>query len=229
MVNKEISLQKAFKYLRTAELSYLEHYEKYFILYNSLNAKEYKMAIHYLWLFQKLNLSSMANIDLATTPSLPMSNLQTNDQNAFRFFSKSSAPNTESMSKTNLNDKHKLEQTMHLKAMLTIYLANNFINEAYDFMKPHLKLAKSQVANTTGSSMKQSREIVLHFFVETERFKLIKKICRLSLSDQDLMHMLLNYFEAKQDLESIALAINLHIDHRNYGRAIYLYGKYSKV
>jgi hypothetical protein len=57
----------------------------------------------------------------------------------------------------------------------------------------------------------------------------MKKLCRLSLSDQELSFALINYLEAKQDICSIATAVNLHIDQRNYDRAIYLYTKYSKV
>ncbi len=107
--------------------------------------------------------------------------------------------------------------------MLTIYLANNFINEAYDFVKPYMKQARAL------SNLSQpTKEVILHFFIEAERFKLIKKLCRLSLSDQDLLHTLIGYFEVKQDLTSIALAINLHIDSRNYSRAIELHAKYAK-
>ena len=61
------------------------------------------------------------------------------------------------------------------------------------------------------------------------KVKLVKKICRLSLSDNELWFALINYLEAKQDVCSIATAINLHIDQRNYSRAIGLYAKYSKV
>ncbi len=79
-------IEKAFKYLKTAELSYLEAYEKYFILYNALSTGEHKMAISYLWLFQKLNTSSLAGLDVSktTTPAVN-SNFQTNVQNVFRY------------------------------------------------------------------------------------------------------------------------------------------------
>jgi hypothetical protein len=117
---------------------------------------------------------------------------------------------------------------MHHKAMLTIYLANNFLNEAYDFVKPHLKQARATATTAIQALNQQTKDVVLHFFVEAERFKLIKKLCRLSLSDQDLLHTLIAFFEAKQDLTSTALAINLHIDHRNYPRAIQLHAKYAK-
>jgi hypothetical protein len=81
-------IEKAFKYLRTAELSYLEAYEKYFILYNALSAREYKMAINYLWLFQKLNTSSIASMDISKTTPTAMLNFQANDQNVFRYVDK---------------------------------------------------------------------------------------------------------------------------------------------
>ena len=214
--------------MRTAELSYLEAYEKYFILYNSLNAKEYKIAIQYLWLFQKLNTSTVTAMEHSKPSNFPLSNSQNNEDNVFKFFQKATGNTNAAVDgvKSNLSVIQHNEKTMHTKAMLTIYLANNYINEAYDFVKPHLKRAKCDT--TLSMSTKQSREIVLHFFVETERFKVIKKICRISFSDQDLLGMLINYLEAKQDLNSIAIAINLHIDHRSYNRAIYLYGKYSK-
>lgn len=132
---------------------------------------------------------------------------------------------------TSSNSAQRNEQAMHLKAMLTIYLANGFINEAYEFIKPQLKMMKqsSDISGTVADYVKQSKEAILHFFVEAEKFKLIKKICRIALSGQDLLYALINYLEAKQDLSSIAIAINLHIDHRNYSRAIFLYEKYSKV
>lgn len=77
-------IEKAHKYLRTAELSYLEAYEKSFILYNALSEKEYKMAIQYLWLFQKLNTSSITSMELTSTSSSHMANYQSNEQNVFR-------------------------------------------------------------------------------------------------------------------------------------------------
>ncbi len=57
-------IEKAFKYLRAAELNYLEFYEKYFILYNSCNCNQYNIASQYLWLFQKLNASSIGSTDM---------------------------------------------------------------------------------------------------------------------------------------------------------------------
>jgi hypothetical protein len=111
--------------LRTAELSYLESYEKYFMLYNSLNVKDYKTAIQYLWLFQKLNTSSISGIEVNTTSLSNITN-QTNDQNVFRFFSKQNTNNLIEQQKNNsTNCVKRNEQNMHLKAILTIYLANS--------------------------------------------------------------------------------------------------------
>ncbi len=52
---------------------------------------------------------------------------------------------------------------------------------------------------------------------------------KLSALDTDLLLILFNYLEAKQDLNSIGMAIDLHINNRNYKRAIELYERYSKV
>ena len=112
--------------MRTAELNYLESYEKFFILYNSLSAKEYKMAIQYLWLFQKLNASSIASSQMEMgTPHQILSDMsnQSNEQhNVFRFFTKSSQS---SIAESQTGALQRAEHTMHLKAMLTIYLANS--------------------------------------------------------------------------------------------------------
>lgn len=51
---------------------------------------------------------------------------------------------------------------------------------------------------------------------------------KLGSADSDLLLMLFNYLEAKQDLSSICMAIDLHVNSRNYKRAISLYDKYSK-
>jgi hypothetical protein len=108
--------------LRTAEINYLELYEKYFILYNSLNAKEFKLAIQYLWLFQKLNNSAISNME-AIRPTQAIN--QANDQqNFFRFFSKSNNKNSDF--KLNSNSLQRNEQYMHLRTMITIYLANSY-------------------------------------------------------------------------------------------------------
>jgi hypothetical protein len=52
---------------------------------------------------------------------------------------------------------------------------------------------------------------------------------KLSALDTDLLLILFNYLEAKQDLNSIGMAIDLHINNRNYKRAVELYDRYSKV
>ena len=52
---------------------------------------------------------------------------------------------------------------------------------------------------------------------------------KLSSLDHDLLLMLFNFLEAKQDLNSICMAIDLYVTNRNYTRAIELYDKYSKV
>ena len=49
------------------------------------------------------------------------------------------------------------------------------------------------------------------------------------MSNQDLIEIFLCYLETKQDLLSISLAINLHIEDRNYSRACYLFNKHNKV
>lgn len=93
-------------------------YEKYFILYNSLNAREYKLAIQYLWLFQKLNTSTMSD---AIRPANQATN-QTSEQNFFRFFSKSNTGLSDLKAATDSSQRN--EQYMHLRVMITIYLAN---------------------------------------------------------------------------------------------------------
>ena len=110
--------------MRTAELNYLESYEKFFILYNSLNAKEYKMAIQYLWLFQKLSTSSIANsqMEMGSQILSDIGNQSSEPQNEFKFFTKS---NQSSIAESQTGALQRAEQTMHLKAMLTIYLANS--------------------------------------------------------------------------------------------------------
>ena len=45
-------LESSFKYLRTSDLSFLELFEKQYILNNAVYLKEFKIASEYLWLFQ---------------------------------------------------------------------------------------------------------------------------------------------------------------------------------
>ena len=55
-----------------------------------------------------------------------------------------------------------------------------------------------------------------------------KQVAKICVSNQDLNEIFVCYLEAKQDLNAISLAINLHIENRNYARACYLYSKHSK-
>ena len=140
-------IEKAFKYLRAAELNYLEFYEKYFILYNSCNANQYKIAAQYLWLFQKLNASSIGSTDINNGANQSNNNhnqqenqLDSNETSIlFRFFSKSSSQLLDLVNKS--NQMHH-EQRMHFRLIITIYLANSLVNEAYDLIKPQIKLIK---------------------------------------------------------------------------------------
>jgi hypothetical protein len=120
-------------------LNYLEFYEKYFILYNSVHANDYKTAAQYLWLFQKLNASSISssaneltNTVEATTSTAAASaaskqtgaeggeNSMENDLSLFKFLTKTS-------SLSDVEKLHKLrhEQKMHSRLIITIYLANS--------------------------------------------------------------------------------------------------------
>ena len=108
-------VERAFKYLRGIDVNYLEYYEKYFILYNSAYLNDFKMAGQYLWLFQKLNASSIpASAGI-------IENMSKNDQSdLFKIFPKTISADT------NLQCsilKH--EKLMHARLMLTIYLANS--------------------------------------------------------------------------------------------------------
>ena len=228
-------IEKAFKYLRAAELNYLEFYEKYFILYNSCNANQYKIAAQYLWLFQKLNASSIGSTDINNGANQSNNNhnqqenqLDSNETSIlFRFFSKSSSQLLDLVNKS--NQMHH-EQRMHFRLIITIYLANSLVNEAYDLIKPQIKLIKSSVSSSIVNinSLKISKELMIHFFNESERFKLMNKMIKISSVDNDFLLMLLNYLEAKQTLSSISVAIDLHVSHRNYKRAIDLYERHAK-
>jgi hypothetical protein len=229
-------IEKAFKYLRAAELNYLEFYEKYFILYNSCNANQYKIAAQYLWLFQKLNASSIGSTDInnGTNQSNISANhrenqLESNETSIlFRFFSKSSSQLLDLVNKS--NQMHH-EQRMHFRLIITIYLANSLVNEAYDLIKPQIKLIKSSLSSSSAvntNNLKISKELMIHFFNESERFKIMNKMIKISSLDNDFLLMLLSYLEAKQTLSSIAVAIDLHVTNRNYKRAIDLYERHAK-
>ena len=55
------------------------------------------------------------------------------DQSFFRFFNKSNS--SSDLTKTT-NSLQRNEQYMHLRVMITIYLANSLWNEAFEFIKP---------------------------------------------------------------------------------------------
>ena len=103
----------------------METYEIYFILYNSLHLKQYKLAIEYLWLFQKLN-TSIATIDLSSDFSCTKT--QSQDTNIFRFFSKINPGIKLTEMKSNFQSLQRNEQNMHLRVIITIYLANSYEN-----------------------------------------------------------------------------------------------------
>ena len=84
------------------------------------------------------------------------------DQSFFRFFNKSNS--SSDLTKTT-NSLQRNEQYMHLRVMITIYLANSLWNEAFEFIKPYLKAIK------TASSDSLEKEIVIHFFLECEKCK----------------------------------------------------------
>jgi hypothetical protein len=45
-----------------------------------------------------------------------------------------------------------------------------FVTEAYEVIKPHLKYVKNAI-NEKNTGIKQSKEILIHFFAETEKCK----------------------------------------------------------
>jgi hypothetical protein len=102
--------------LRATDLNYLEFYEKYFILYNTMSVKDHKTAAQYLWLFQKLNANSIVS---ATNDLTSGASIIENELGLFRFMAKSGTGNS-----VNELNKLKHEQKMHARLFLTIYLAN---------------------------------------------------------------------------------------------------------
>ncbi|CAF1033811.1 unnamed protein product [Brachionus calyciflorus] len=217
-------MERAFKYLRGIDVNYLEFYEKYFILYNSVSLNEYKIAAQYLWLFQKLNVSSISTTpanDLLTSKTI--SSQMDSDLALFNFFPKSNTNLTE-LNSQSLQNKLKHEQIMHSRLILTIYLANSLVNEAYDLIKPHVL----QIKSSGSLANKLSKELLIHFFTEAEKFKQWKQLIKLTSIDSDFLLILLNYLEAKKDTDSIGRAIDLHVNNRNYKKAIQLYEKYHQ-
>lgn len=167
-----VYFQKAFKYLRATDLNYLEFYEKYFILYNTMSVRDYTTAAQYLWLFQKLNTSSLVSASSEITGA----NVVENELGLFKLMSKSSssAAASSSASLSTLNELNKLkhEQKMHSRLIITIYLMNSMVNEAYNLIKPHLKNVKSVFKNqhfNQHSGVRFSKELIIHFFLQIDR------------------------------------------------------------
>ena len=177
-------VDSAFTYLRNTDLTFLEFFEKYFILYNSVHVKEYKIAAQYLWLFQKLNVSSISTNEIsnyyANNQAYNSNNDldKFNDKNSifFSIFSKTSLANN-NLSNDYICDKNsqiRHEQIMHFKLIITIYMSNQLVNEAYDLIKTQIKHLTS-TPNHLGasSSTKLSKELLIHFFYETEKCKIL--------------------------------------------------------
>lgn len=92
-----------------------------------MSMKDYKIASQYLWLFQKLNTSSIATASNELTGPVSASNETKVDANnfenelgLFKLISKSNNLN-------DLNELNKLkhEQKMHSRLIITIHLANS--------------------------------------------------------------------------------------------------------
>ena len=101
----------------------------------------------------------------------------------------------------------------------------SLVNEAYELIKPHVVHLKT--SGPTAGNL--SKELLVHFFSECENFKQWKQIAKLTSLDSDFMLILLNYLEAKKDADSIAKAIDLHVNNRNYKKAIELYEKHHQL
>jgi hypothetical protein len=209
----------------------LELFEKYFILYNSLSLDEYELAAQYLWLFQKLNAAKLASVvdekneAEANKKSHPQFNL------LISFFSSCNAIISEKLASTVSNKTTSvldIELKMNMRMIITIYIANSLVNEVYELVKPHLRRIYEEKRNSDDSSIKASKELVVHFLYEADRLKKLKNVIKISSLDPQLKFYLFNYLEAKQELDSICIAIELHVDSRNYIKAIDLYDKYSK-
>lgn len=116
--------------MRATDLNYLEFYEKYFILYNTMNTGDHKTAAQFLWLFQKLNASSLVSASSELTSGGASGSGGLNDvENELGFFkliSKSMAliPSSTSLTSNDFN-KLKHEQKMHSRLIITIYLTNS--------------------------------------------------------------------------------------------------------
>lgn len=166
-------LERAFSCLRNTDLTFLEFFEKYFILYNTVHVKEYKIAAQYLWLFQKLNVSSISTSEMNNFYHNNTKNSNDEEKNSifYNIFSKSSFSNTLSnacISNKNIQIRH--EQIMHFKLIITIYLSNHLVNEAYDLIKAQIK---NLTSNQNVTDAKLSKELIVHFFFEIEKCKRI--------------------------------------------------------
>jgi hypothetical protein len=114
--------------LRATDVNSLEYYEKYFILYNSVSEKDYKIAAQYLWLFQKLNASSAESGDQSEAAGSKQAagTLYENELNLFKYLTLSkNAANLAEMNQQAFQSKFSQEQRMHFRLILTIYLANS--------------------------------------------------------------------------------------------------------
>ena len=69
---------------------------------------------------------------------------------------------------------HHEQQIMHYKIFITIYLSNNLVNEAYDLIKPHIKTLTSNENKLDATCSKLCKELIIHFFSEIEKCKIIK-------------------------------------------------------
>jgi hypothetical protein len=129
-------LKRAFKYLRATDVNSLEFYEKYFILYNSVGERDFKIAAQYLWLFQKLNASSIGASELANdegernskmyNSTAQASSLIENDLTLFKCLTQSkNSANLSDLNNQTFQNKYSHEQRMHFRLILTIYLANS--------------------------------------------------------------------------------------------------------
>jgi hypothetical protein len=210
----------------------MELFEKYFILYDSLSMDEYELAAQYLWLFQKLNAANLASIvnektetEAADKKSHPQLNL------LISFFSSCNSVISEKLasavSKQN-NSALDVELKMNMRMIITIYTANSLVNEAYELVKPHLRRLYQGINSDDDSSIKISKDLVVHFLNEADRLKNLKNVIKISSLDPQLKFYLFNYLEAKQELDSICIAIELHVNSRNYIKAVDLFDRYSK-
>jgi hypothetical protein len=128
--------KRAFKYLRASDVNSLEFYEKYFILYNSVSEKDFKIAAQYLWLFQKLNANSIGASQLgndegerntkAYSASSNSGSMIENDLTLFKCLTQSkNSANLSDLNNQTFQNKYSHEQRMHFRLILTIYLANS--------------------------------------------------------------------------------------------------------